>query len=77
MITKYQDQLTLRKNMVIAELESKEELLISKVCVDPYSWDSESLQINQNPPGQQMISMLLGFDVKIIQVFFEFHSTDH
>ena len=44
-ITQCNDELTAKKFSVIADLESKKEFLLSKVCQNPWLWDCESFQI--------------------------------
>ena len=73
--TQFQDELTEKKNSIIADLESHEKSLLSVVKQNPWLWDSNSLEINVKSLSLQNIASSIDVNVEIRQVFFQIRFT--
>ena len=70
MIEKYQRELNQKRDLIIADLESKEKSLIDKVNQNPKIWNSKSVHFNLKTEINQDFSSSISLDVTLTQVYF-------
>ena len=71
MINNYQQKLNQQKDLMIADLESKEKSLIDKVNQNPKIWNSKSLQFKLKAKNNRDCSSEISLDVTLTQVCFQ------
>ena len=67
MVQKYQHELTHKKNLIIADLDSKEKSIIEKMNQNPKIWNSKSLQFDLKTSNNRNVSSI-SLDVTITKV---------
>ena len=68
MVQKYQRALNQKRDLIIADLESKEQSLISKLIQNPKIWNSKSLEFNLKTGNNTNFSSAIALDVKLTKV---------
>ena len=68
MVHKYHTELNRKKDLIIADLESKKESLMSKLNQNPKIWNSKSLYFNLKTENNTDFSSAIGLDVTLTQV---------
>ena len=71
MIQKYQRELNQKRDLIIADLESKEKSLIAKVNQNPKIWNSKSVQFSLKTAKKRDLSSEISLDVTLTQVCFQ------
>ena len=68
MVQKYQRALNQKRDLIIADLESKEQSLISKLIQNPKIWNSKSLEFNLKTDNKTNFLSAIKLDVKLTKV---------
>ena len=71
MVQKYQTELNQKMELIIADLDSKEKSLISKLNQNPKIWNSKSLDFNLKTENNTDVSSAIGLNVTLTQVEFQ------
>ena len=77
MVQKYQRELNQKRDLIIADLESKEKSLIEKVNQNPKIWNSQSVHFNMKTENNRDFSSEINLDVTITQVYFQTKVTNY
>ena len=76
MVQKYQTELNQKRDLIIADLESKKESLISKLNQNPKIWNSKSLEFNLKTKNRTDFSSAIRLDVTLTKVDFQSDAKD-
>ena len=68
MVHKYHTELIQKRDLIIADLESKKESLISELNQNPNIWNSKSLDFNLKTENNTDFSSAIGLHVTLTQV---------
>ena len=71
MIQKYQRELNRKRDLIIADLESKEKSLIDNMNQNPKIWNSKSVNFNLQTENTRDFSSQINLDVTLTQVYFQ------
>ena len=75
-VQKFQAELNQKRDLIIADLDTKKKSLIDKVNQNPKIWNSKSLEFNLKTENSRDFSSTVGLDVKLTKVDFQIDAKD-